>query len=223
METERILRALEGLDMGVCVADQSMHIVRWNAGAEALLGHRRTQVEGMGCLYLLAEIADDGTAASGREYPHLALAREGKTPGPFELGVRDAAERLRTVRVSPMSLQLEEGEGTLTVYLFDEVEHDLAGPDMMEREDDSESQRVATMRYQALTGREMEVLGLLAQGSTTEEIAVAMSLSLHTVLSHIRNARTKLRAPTKLMAVVRAMRQGLLPDLEMKSENPINM
>jgi two-component system, NarL family, nitrate/nitrite response regulator NarL len=61
-----------------------------------------------------------------------------------------------------------------------------------------------------LTSREREVLTLLADGSSTEEIGGDLFLSLHTVRNHVRNILTKLHARTKLEAVVIAARAGLV-------------
>ena len=61
-----------------------------------------------------------------------------------------------------------------------------------------------------LTGREREVLTLLATGSSTDEIGSTLFLSLHTVRNHVRNILTKLHARTKLEAVVIAARAGLV-------------
>jgi len=61
-----------------------------------------------------------------------------------------------------------------------------------------------------LTGREREVLGLLARGNSTEEIAATLFLSMHTVRNHVRNILTKLHARTKLEAVVTAARAGIV-------------
>jgi DNA-binding NarL/FixJ family response regulator len=61
-----------------------------------------------------------------------------------------------------------------------------------------------------LTPREREVLGLLAEGASTEEIGSSLYLSLHTVRNHVRNILTKLHARTKLEAVVIAARAGLV-------------
>lgn len=120
METERILEALEGAGVGVCVADRGNRILRWSPGAENLLGHGSSQVEGLTCMQLLAGIVDDGGPSQGREYPHLECARAGVAPAPFALRVRDAAGQLREVQVAPLSLQADGQTGPLTIYVFDE-------------------------------------------------------------------------------------------------------
>jgi DNA-binding NarL/FixJ family response regulator len=61
-----------------------------------------------------------------------------------------------------------------------------------------------------LTPREREVLALLAQGRSTDEIQQDLFLSQHTVRNHVRNVLNKLGARTKLEAVVIAARSGLV-------------
>ncbi len=52
----------------------------------------------------------------------------------------------------------------------------------------------------ALTCREQEVLRLAAQGATDKEIADALTLSLHTVKSHMRNILSKLHVSSRHQA-----------------------
>jgi DNA-binding NarL/FixJ family response regulator len=60
----------------------------------------------------------------------------------------------------------------------------------------------------ALSSRESEILGLLAEGLTGEQIAKRLVLSPETVRTHIRNAMEKLDAPTRTAAVVKAIDLG---------------
>jgi DNA-binding NarL/FixJ family response regulator len=60
----------------------------------------------------------------------------------------------------------------------------------------------------ALSSRESEMLGLLAQGQTGEQIAKRLVLSPETVRTHIRNAMEKLDARTGVEAVVKAIDAG---------------
>lgn len=59
-----------------------------------------------------------------------------------------------------------------------------------------------------LSGREAEILGLLARGLTGEEIAQRLVLSPETVRTHVRNAMGKLEARTRTEAVVKALERG---------------
>jgi DNA-binding NarL/FixJ family response regulator len=61
-----------------------------------------------------------------------------------------------------------------------------------------------------LTSRELEVLRLVAQGLSTQEIAVRLVLSEHTVHRHVANILIKLDLPTRAAAVAYAARHSLL-------------
>jgi two-component system nitrate/nitrite response regulator NarL len=61
-----------------------------------------------------------------------------------------------------------------------------------------------------LTPREREVLALLAKGATSDEIATALSVSRHTVRTHIQSILEKLNVHSRLQAAAVALREGLL-------------
>ena len=61
-----------------------------------------------------------------------------------------------------------------------------------------------------LTGREMEVLRLLATGARSKEIAAELSVTVHTVKFHIENLHKKLGVRTRAEAVRVAIERGLL-------------
>ncbi len=62
----------------------------------------------------------------------------------------------------------------------------------------------------ALSGREREVLALVALGLSDPEIASQLVLSSHTVHRHMANVRRKLRQPSRAAAVAEATRLGLI-------------
>jgi DNA-binding NarL/FixJ family response regulator len=62
--------------------------------------------------------------------------------------------------------------------------------------------------YQALTGREMEVLQLAAKGYTNKAIAVQMNISDRTVQGHLAHIFDKLQATNRTEAVMRAVSLG---------------
>jgi LuxR family maltose regulon positive regulatory protein len=64
---------------------------------------------------------------------------------------------------------------------------------------------------EALTEKEREVLGHLAELLTTDEIAGAMFVSVNTVRTHVRNILRKLAASRRNEAVRRARELGLIP------------
>lgn len=61
-----------------------------------------------------------------------------------------------------------------------------------------------------LTPRELEVLQLLAEGLTNQQIGTRLSLSPRTVKTHVQNLLVKLDMPDRTGAVARGFRLGLI-------------
>src|SRR6202041_1423359 len=64
-----------------------------------------------------------------------------------------------------------------------------------------------------LTGRQLDVLRLLSEGASTDEIASRLGLSPTTVRNHIANVLAALGVHSRLQAVVAASKAGLLEPL----------
>ncbi len=61
----------------------------------------------------------------------------------------------------------------------------------------------------ALTDREVEILQLVAQGNTNQQIADTLFLSERTVRTHITNILAKLRLENRTQAALYALREGI--------------
>jgi DNA-binding NarL/FixJ family response regulator len=61
-----------------------------------------------------------------------------------------------------------------------------------------------------LSARELEVLGLMAEGKSNHEIAGALVISLSTVRNHISSILMKLQVENRVQAAVRAVRDHLV-------------
>ncbi|MBL8134839.1 MAG: response regulator transcription factor [Anaerolineae bacterium] len=73
-----------------------------------------------------------------------------------------------------------------------------------------EEQGVDGALAESLTAREMEVVGLIAEGLPNKSIARSLGISEHTVKFHVNAILTKLGAQSRTEAVVRATRLGLI-------------
>lgn len=62
-----------------------------------------------------------------------------------------------------------------------------------------------------LSKRELEILSLLAQGHSNQEIAAKLFISLSTVKTHIQNLFEKLDVKRRIQAVEKAKRLNLIP------------
>jgi DNA-binding NarL/FixJ family response regulator len=93
------------------------------------------------------------------------------------------------------------GEVGLTPVLADKILREFARSDMPEMSDAPDE----------LTPREVEVLELVAQGSTNAEIAQTLGVSENTVKFHMKNILQKLHVRNRAEVVAYALRSGLIP------------
>lgn len=63
----------------------------------------------------------------------------------------------------------------------------------------------------SLTGREFEILDLFSRGYTYLEVANLLSLSVHTIQTHVKHLYSKLSVHSRSEAVFEACKIGLLP------------
>lgn len=73
------------------------------------------------------------------------------------------------------------------------------------------SQQHIELLASTLTPREREVLAHLAQGEGGQEIAREMSISVHTVRTHVQSILAKLQVHSRLEAAMFAVRHNLVP------------
>ncbi|MEW6183950.1 MAG: response regulator transcription factor [Bacillota bacterium] len=78
-----------------------------------------------------------------------------------------------------------------------------------------------TVAFKGLTGREREILSLLAQSNSNQEIATALYLSECTVKTHLRNIFRKLGVRNRTEALMAAMSYGLMEGTDTKRQNSV--
>ena len=64
-----------------------------------------------------------------------------------------------------------------------------------------------------LTAREREVLAMLVEGASSQDIARRLFVSLHTVRSHVQSVLTKLQVHSRLEAVAFAVQHEIIEGL----------
>ena len=118
-------------------------------------------------------------------------------------GSPDARARLRT-RINGTAVAIVGEFATIGAARRSGLAADgilLAGP-----ADDGET----TTFHEPLTGREIEVLELLAEGLSNRAIAERLRISDQTVKFHVASVMAKLGAANRTDAVRRAVREGLV-------------
>lgn len=71
-----------------------------------------------------------------------------------------------------------------------------------------------------LSRRETEILALVAQGASDNEIAIQLCLSAKTVSWYVKETRAKLGARSRAHAVALALRHGLLSGTSIPGQEP---
>ena len=190
---------LNRVPYGACVTDSDNRIVFWNRGAEALVGHSREEAVGKRCYEVIECRAVGGSplCADGKGCPAADSSQDADAaaPGFFDANLICASGRGKSVTFVPLpQCPAAFGEGA-ALKLFSE---------RAAKEEYAAAERATAERRASLTPRELEVVRLLAQGFGTGEIASELTISVHTVLNHIRNARGKMDAKDRVALVARA-------------------
>ncbi|MCY3645615.1 MAG: LuxR C-terminal-related transcriptional regulator [Chloroflexi bacterium] len=223
MSTAGIVALLSAADFGVYAMSLDQRIVFWNRGAERILGYAANEVVGRHCYEVVAGVAPGGlTPACLNGCPSMRSLQDGRVPSAARLEMLCASGERKSVSVTPIVVSGVVGDAPLLVHLFedreergradaalDEVrkEFSQSGVDMVS---DQPLMIPASAASTTLTGRELEVLHLVALGRGTADIATELGISQHTVRNHVRHFRSKLNASTKLEAVITALRRGIL-------------
>ena len=120
----------------------------------------------------------------------------GRTPAPLAVAIEiddpELADRLAALLSDVPGLRLAQPGETVDVALVSSRAPAPAGPDG------------------ALTPREREVLGHLAEGVSNKTIARRLGISIHTVKFHVASLIDKLDATGRTDAVAHAARRGVI-------------
>jgi DNA-binding CsgD family transcriptional regulator len=179
--------------------DSDGMIHEFNGAAGALLGLTANTALGARCYELLKGQTWSGAAICGVGCPHLRLAVEGTAPAPMDMVVTCAG------RAGPCDLRVHHialrGERTGRVL---HVLEDVGNQRHRERVGARlEALRAGTGPADGLTKRELEVLRLLADGLTSQQIADELGIRPSTARNHAQRVLAKLGVTSRVAAVLR--------------------
>ena len=215
VELASLFQSLEHSPDAVFVTDRTNHIVFWNDAARHMLGFTADEAIGGHCDRLL-----DGSDSFGNRYcsddcPVMRIANRGEIVRNFSLNLRTKESEHVVTQVSVLQLR----GGTRDDYFLMHLLRANAGTTETRTSTEPVSaprpQLVAAresidVRARKLTGREVEVLGMLAAGRSTPEIAERLHISQLTARSHIQNILEKLEVHSKVEAVAFAFQKNLI-------------
>lgn len=187
------------------VVDHFGVIVAWNPAAEQSFGYAKQEAVGQHCWELLA-----GQDLFGNQYccegcPMREMAYLHKSVKSNEMFFKTASNELRKFSVT--TLVLHDGPGKeLLVHLCRPVceEVEAFTPTVCT------SPPSANYKRGTLTGREKEVLMLLSEGKSTQDVAADMCVSSATVRNHTQHILHKLNVHSRVAAINLGRKLGLI-------------
>ena len=198
----------------VFVTDRHNRIVFWNQSAERILGFSSNEVVGKPCAARLEGCDAYGNRYCSESCPVTGMAARHETVNHFGLRLKARDGNVVAVDVTILNLGAPApGEFFLAHILRTErielpalqaSDVDLPPPSAY-----VSSRESPDIRARRLSGREVEVLGMLAAGRSTPEIATALHISNLTARNHIQNILHKLEVHSKSEAVAFAFQKRL--------------
>lgn len=181
-------------------------ITAWNGAAERLFALPAGEVVGRKCCDVIAGNDVFGNQYCADDCACWRMAARNRPIRPFRITSRDAHGRSLELRVSALAARGRQGvglvhvvEGSATRAVFS------ACPRGVDRAENAGGLALGT-----LTRRELDVLRLLAEGMSTDDIAARLTISPTTVRNHVSRCLAKLDAHSRLEAVAVARRLDLV-------------
>ncbi len=219
--TQDLLRLTARSDDGVYAVNADQRIIFWSANAESLIGLKDREVLGRNCYDVVLGSDYEGHPFCRSDCPTIKAARRGRGVPNFDIELsRNGKEKWLNVSIVPVPRSLT-GEA-MAIHMVRDVSQRRRSERLAQATIDTVNQFVpeeAAAVHEAaphptpdpsLTGREIEVLRLLADGMGTQVLAETLGLSEATVRNHIQRLLAKLGVHSRLEAVVYGARHGLV-------------
>jgi PAS domain S-box-containing protein len=201
----------------VFITDRRNRIVSWNNSAERLLGFTAEEALGMPCASTLEGCDSHGNRYCSDSCPITQLALRNETVRNFELRLQAKGGHVVVADVSVLHFAVPAPD----LFFLAHIVHPSARhhPQQHALEQEGAAPPRPTLvtvrgsedaRARKLTGREVEVLGLLAAGNPTAEIGARLHISTLTARNHIQNILDKLEVHSKTEAVAFAFQKHLI-------------
>ncbi len=215
-EIRPILAAVENSPDAVFITDRTNHIIAFNEAAESLLGHSCLDAVGAPCAGLLG-----GSDGWGNRYcsdccPLVEMAGRGEAIRRFDLRLNSKMGGPILTEVTVLQLVAPPPHYFYLLHILKPSER-VNLPHATRDEADAPPRSAMTSvresldaRARKLTHREVEILGLIAAGRTTPEIATSLCISALTVRNHTQNILDKLELHSKAEAVAFAFQKRLI-------------
>jgi PAS domain S-box-containing protein len=228
MREKEYLDAICSTGDGAFLIDANKKIIRWNRGAEKILGLSEGEVLNRDCFRVISGRDAAGKPLCGQNCKIHHAALRGTLQKNFDILIHSGDDGPRWLNITVLSPPAA-GE-PLVAHIFRDVtraknmalaldqflvvlEHSGAASGEEKttvRNSGVEFNQMSDKPSAALSGREIEVLTLLAEGLPTKTLAQRLNISHFTARNHIQNILVKLNLHSKAQAVSYAFKRGIL-------------
>ncbi len=200
-------------------SDEQGRVVIWNRSAEELLGYSAAGVLGKPCHDILCGVDVFGNRYCDQQCALINMVRRHETVRHFELEVRKESGETMAASFSIVVVPGPRASQYSVIHFLQPVDRRRDVTELIRRILADSPAPVVDRQGQGdpapgppvpLTVREVQVLRMLADGTSTREIADSLFISVTTTRNHIQNILRKLDVHSKLEAVSLALRQHLL-------------
>ncbi len=200
---ETLAALFEGSTDAVYAVDAGQRVVFMNRVAEQAFGLTSAEAVGQHCFRLVAGMDYDGNCTCRAECATIRAARASLPVADYDVLVHPLVGRRRWVSMGIVVARVAGFEEPVAVHM---------ARDLTSRRELLPEEAVAGAGEAAhgLTPREIEVVRMLAGGSPVRQIAQELVVTPATVRNHIENLMGKLGAHSRLQAVLRAAKIGIL-------------
>lgn len=200
--------------------DSFGRIAAWNDAAEAIFAVDARSAVGMQCNEIVQGTDECGPVCSSRCTVQQAV-RMHHTVGNFDLQVKTASG-MRWCNISVLVADVKSKNTSYAIHILRQIDttkrleflvRDFVATGTQWSADQAGIPILSNQsldRNVKLSEREREVLKLLANGVTTKYVAKQLHISRTTVNNHVQHILKKLESHTRLEAIRRAERAGLI-------------
>jgi PAS domain S-box-containing protein len=198
--------------------DEKGRITVWNQEAERLLGYPAAEVLGKNCHEVLHGLDVFGNRFCDRPCALSCMVERHETVRHFELGVRAESGQVIQGSFSIVVVPGPRAHQYTMIHFLEKVDRHREVDLLVRRiltEQHAPSVPItgvehATPAATVLTAREIQILRLLANGTSTQNIAESLFISVTTTRNHVQSILRKLDVHSKLEAVSLALRTHML-------------
>ena len=218
---DEILAVLSQTADGVYAVDQNQRIVFWNDAAEAMLGYPANEVIGRPCHEIFHGEPRPGCMQCQSHCPVINAANNHEAVPTYNLLSRTQDGRTIMLNVSVV-VPFDRARPYATIHLFRDATHQLqyetyvnqllcAAARLPTPQTTLPQDRLSPLSvYAPLSPREKEVLNLLVQGQSAQDIAQTLGISYATVRNHLQKILHKLGVHSQREAVALAIKHHLV-------------